>query len=84
MIHPTSVFATDPEVLLLPQEESRDMGNAIWTLFQRFSDQTCFAVERFTFIFYNLSISTVYYIGIIQLASMIFLSFAGLLSFVTH
>uniref|UniRef100_H3DFT7 DEAH (Asp-Glu-Ala-His) box polypeptide 34 n=1 Tax=Tetraodon nigroviridis TaxID=99883 RepID=H3DFT7_TETNG len=26
VIHPTSVFATDPEVLLLPEEESRDLA----------------------------------------------------------
>lgn len=37
VIHPTSVFATDPEVLLLPEGESRDMGNVIWTQFQIFS-----------------------------------------------
>lgn len=49
VIHPTSVFATDPEVLLLPEEESRDMGNATGTQFPIFSgDQTCFAVDRFT------------------------------------
>lgn len=33
MIHPTSVFATDPEVLLVPEEESRDAGNVISTNF---------------------------------------------------
>lgn len=52
VIHPTSVFATDPEVLLLPEEESRDMGNVIWTQFQVFSgNQTCFAVDKFTIFF---------------------------------
>lgn len=57
MIHPTSVFATDPEVLLLPEEESRDMGNVIWTQFQIFSgDQTCFAVDRFTIFSQSISL----------------------------
>lgn len=45
VMHPTSVFATDPEVLLVPEEESRDTGNVISTHFLIWGDQTCFADE---------------------------------------
>lgn len=62
VIHPTSVFATDPEVLLLPEEESRDTGNAIWTQFPIFSGakeiKTFTAVDRFTIFFHCQSRAT--------------------------
>lgn len=56
VIHPTSVFATDPEVLLLPEEESRDMGNATGTqLTIFFRRSNFFAVDRFTFFVSTIS-----------------------------
>lgn len=54
MIHPTSVFATDPEVLLLPEEESRDMGNN-----DRYSQEIKLAwmlIDSLSF-FHSLSVS---------------------------
>lgn len=46
MIHPTSVFASDPEVLHVPEDDTREMGKpALRLLLKHYAATFLFLVE---------------------------------------